>query len=88
MKTRFTIEKVNLGIIGACGRGSHFREACDAIGSIRVHAVCDINAEGLDEAAARLGASERYTNYEEMLDQSEIDAVIVALLVFNLCRRR
>ena len=71
------LEKINLGIVGACGRGGAFKAACDELDDVRVHAVCDINEEKLDEAASRLGASEKYLDYEEMLDASELDAVIV-----------
>ena len=71
------IEKLNLGIVGACGRGASFKAACDALAGVRIHAVCDTNAEGLPEAAERLGAAERYADYEEMLERSELDAVIV-----------
>ena len=71
------LESLNLGIVGAAGRGGAFKDACDAMDSVRIQAVCDINAEGLDRAAKRLGASERYLEYEEMLEKSDIDAVIV-----------
>lgn len=69
---------INLGIVGACGRGSSFKDACDALPQIRLHAVCDIDAGGLPDAAERLGAAEQYTDYEEMITQSELDAVIIA----------
>ncbi|MBN1348670.1 Gfo/Idh/MocA family oxidoreductase [candidate division KSB1 bacterium] len=72
-----TIEKLNIGIAGACGRGASFKSACDASGIVNIHAVCDINAGGLDEAAKRLGASEKYTDYADMLQKSELDAVII-----------
>ena len=32
---------------------------------------------GLHEAALRLGASEEYTDYETMLERSDLDAVII-----------
>lgn len=69
--------KLNLGIVGACGRGSSFKAACDAMGDIAVHAVCDINTEELAAAAERLGAKEQYSDYETMLEQSELDAIII-----------
>ena len=72
-----TIEKLNLGIVGAAGRGGSFKQSCDALDFIRIHAVCDINPEGLDQAAISLGATERYLDYESMLEHSEIDAVII-----------
>ncbi len=71
------LSKINLGIVGAAGRGGSFKRACDAIGNVRIHAACDVNEEGLDAAARRLGASEKYLEYEEMLDKSDINAVII-----------
>ena len=68
---------LKLGIVGACGRGGSFRTACDALDEVTIHAVCDVNADGLPEAAERLGAAEIYTDYEQMLANSELDAVII-----------
>jgi len=69
--------KLNIGIAGACGRGASFKAACDALESVRIHAVCDVNRDGLDAAAERLGAAEKYTDYETMLEKSDLDAVII-----------
>jgi len=71
------LEKLNTGIVGACGRGASFKAACADAGCVRIHAVCDINRDGLGQAAAALGASEKYADYEEMLARSKLDAVIV-----------
>jgi predicted dehydrogenase len=71
------IEKLNIGIVGACGRGAGFKGACDAVGGVRIHAVCDANAEALPAAATRLGAAERYERLEDMLSASDLDAVII-----------
>ena len=67
------MEKVNLGIVGACSRGGTFKHACDALGCVNIQAVCDINKEGLEEAAVNLGASEKYTSYEEMVEAVNIE---------------
>jgi predicted dehydrogenase len=69
--------KLNIGVVGAAGRGASFRAAFDAHPITHIHAVCDVNQEALGEAARRLGASETYTNYGEMLECSEIDAVVI-----------
>ena len=69
-------EQLKVGIVGAAGRGGSFRAALEANGA-RVHAVCDIQAGKLDECAARFGASEKYTEYDEMLERSDLDAVVV-----------
>ncbi len=72
-----TIEKLNIGIVGACGRGSNFRDICEAIPGVRLHAMCDLNSDALTSAAEACGVSETYTHYEEMLDSAELDAVII-----------
>ena len=70
-------EKIKIGIVGACRRGGSFKAGCDAVG-IKIQALCDINAEGLDEAVKQMGAEEQYTDYETMLNKSELDAVIIS----------
>jgi len=72
-----TIDQLNIGIVGACGRGKSFKTACDALNVVRIHAVCDVNADDLESAKDRLGADEAYTDYETMLAQSDLDAVII-----------
>jgi predicted dehydrogenase len=39
--------------------------------------VCDVRRDQLDAAAERLGASEKYADYGEMLDRSKLDAVVI-----------
>ena len=43
----------------------------------RVHAVCDTNEDALGDCAERMGADEKYTDFERMLDKSELDAVVI-----------
>jgi predicted dehydrogenase len=71
------LEKLNIGIVGAAGRGASFCAALDAQPITRIHAVCDIREEALTAAAERLGATEMYTDYEEMLERSDVDAVVI-----------
>jgi len=70
-------DKLNVGIVGAAGRGKAYRSAFDDAGA-RIHAVCDIQEDKLEECRQTLGASEKYTDYAEMLESSELDAVVVA----------
>lgn len=72
-----TLEKINIGIVGAVGRGGSFRRSVEVIPRLRLHAVCDVNQAGLDQAAADLGVAGKYTDYAEMLDKGGVDAVIV-----------
>ena len=70
------LEQINVGIVGGVGRGGAFREAIEANGA-RIHAVCDIRAEKLDECMRTMNASEKYVEYAEMLDKSELDAIVI-----------
>jgi len=67
---------IYVGIVGAAGRGRSFRTALEANGA-RIRAVCDVREDKLDECAAALRAEEKYADYEEMLDRSRIDAVVI-----------
>ena len=67
---------LNFGIVGAAGRGGGFRLGIEATGA-RIHAVCDVNEDKLGEAAEALGASEKYTDCEDMFDKSGVDAVVI-----------
>jgi predicted dehydrogenase len=69
--------KIQLGLVGACGRGGSFKSACEALKQFEIRAVCDINREQLPKSAAQLGARESYTDIEEMLDHSGVDAVVI-----------
>jgi len=71
------MEKIKVGIVGACSRGGSFRLACDAIGVIEVTAVCDINKDALPAAAKAFGARQQFTDYEEMLEKGDINAVVL-----------
>jgi len=71
------LEKLNVGIVGAAGRGASFRAAFEAHPIARIHAVCDVREDALSAAAARLGATEAYTDYEVMLAQAAVDAVVI-----------
>lgn len=71
------MNKLNIGIAGGAGRGGGFRAAFDAHPAARLHAVCDVREDLLDAAAEKLGASETYTDYGEMLEKSDLDAVVI-----------
>ena len=71
------LEKLSVGVVGACGRGGSFKTVFDQLDAVRIHAVCDTNEACLHEAGLRLGASEEYADYETMLAESDVDAVIL-----------
>lgn len=78
------IGKLNVGIVGAAGRGASFLEAFEANSVTRIHALCDIRKDAITEVAKMLGVSEVYTDYGEMLTRSELDIVVIGTpMVFH-----
>lgn len=68
--------EIQVGVVGAAGRGGSFREVLEACGA-RVRAVCDVRKEELRSCRQRFGAEEEYTSLDEMLEHSKLDAVII-----------
>ena len=68
---------IQIGIVGSAGRGGGFKLACDALDDLHIHAVCDLNADQLEESRDRLGAAVALTDYDKMLDTADVDAVIL-----------
>ena len=71
------LEEIKIGIVGACGRGGSFLGVCQAMEGVRVQAICDTREEKLLERQKEFGVEEAYSDYEEMLAQSKLDAVVV-----------
>jgi predicted dehydrogenase len=71
-------ERPRVGVIGSGGRGSYLTEQFKELGA-HMNAVCDVYAPNLERGlqAASTGAK-GYTDYREMLNRDDLDAVIVA----------
>lgn len=72
-------EKLNLGLIGAGGRGrrvmTHFKENP----AVRAAAVCDIYEPNLERGLSAAGpGTKAYRNYKELLADKDIDIVLIA----------
>jgi predicted dehydrogenase/N-acetylglutamate synthase-like GNAT family acetyltransferase len=70
------MNKIKVGIAGAGGRGGNFKDALEFNGAT-IQAVCDINAEKLLQSADIFNAPEAYCDYDEMIKNADIDAVII-----------
>ena len=71
------MKKVNLAVAGVGNMGrAHARDVHDLLHTELV-AVCDVNEKFVQETAAFYNIS-AYTNYQEMLDNEELDGVIIA----------
>lgn len=71
--------ELGVGIVGAAGsRSSGFRLGLRAHDDAYVRAVCDVDGEYLEAARREFGAAVAYDDYEEMLTDPGVEAVIVA----------
>ena len=68
---------LNIGVVGAGGRGGKVAANLAFCEGARVHAVCDTDSERLSASKQELDASGAYADCEEMLEKSDLDAVIV-----------
>jgi predicted dehydrogenase len=71
------MEKLNIGVVGVGGRAYYFKDALLANKHVKIHAICDIKHERLQQVMNDMGASEKYDNYDEMLEKSDLDAVMI-----------
>lgn len=69
-------EKLNIGIIGAGGRGF---ENLKGVESENIVALCDVDDERAREAFAKFPGAKRYRDFRKMLDaEKSLDAVVVS----------
>jgi predicted dehydrogenase len=69
-------EKLNVGIIGVAGRGGANTEAVAR--TENVVALCDMDAQRLDEAAAKFPQAGKYADFRKLLERRDLDAVVVS----------
>jgi predicted dehydrogenase len=70
-------DPIRLGIIGVAGRGKSFRRSLEHLPQYELAALCDVNAQGLAQAAQEMGVSATFDHHERMLDEAKLDAVII-----------
>lgn len=68
-------DRLNVGVIGVGGRGAGNLEA---VASENIVALCDVEADRLGAAASRHPGAKTYADYRQLLEQSDLDAVVVA----------
>jgi len=70
--------KVNLGLIGAGGRGKGVMGTFQKTEKVQVTAVCDIYAQRVDEALSRAPGAKGYRDHRQLLAATDVDAVLIA----------
>jgi predicted dehydrogenase len=70
---------LRVGVIGAGGRMKNLLDAADHLGSYEIVAVSDVYAPNGDALKTRSnGLATTHSDYREVLDQKDIDAVLIA----------
>jgi len=70
--------RYRVGIIGCGGMGKAHIGWWNALDECQVTAVCDTSQEAMDGAAEVAGEVARYEDFEQMLDEAELDIVTIA----------
>ncbi len=69
-------QRLNLGIIGAGGRGAANTEA---VAGENIVALCDVAEDRLDQAAARHPKARKYLDFRKLLDDAkDLDGIVVS----------
>jgi predicted dehydrogenase len=68
-------EKLNIGIIGADGRGG---ANTNSVAGENIAALCDVDEKRLEKVATQHPNAKKYIDWRELVDQKDLDAVIVS----------
>ncbi len=71
-------DKVNLGLIGAGGRGKGVMGTFQKTDQVNVTAVCDIYAARVDEGLSRAPGAKGVNDHRKLLEMKDVDAVLIA----------
>jgi hypothetical protein len=68
-------EKLDIGVIGAGGKGASDTKDCS---SENIVALCDVDDKSAGETFKKFPKAKRYRDFREMLEKEKLDAVIVS----------
>lgn len=71
-------DQIQLGIVGAAGRGMGYQIPATEDKRVKVEAVCDIVQEGAERAQKAFDAEEAYTDFHTMIWEASLDTVLIA----------
>ena len=71
-------DKVNLGLIGAGGRGKGVMGTFQKTDQVNVTAVCDIYAVRVDEGLSKAPGAKGVNDHRKLLEMKDVDAVLIA----------
>ena len=72
------MRKMKAAVIGLGSWGECHLEAFRSLPQVEIAAICDNREDRLNEMGNKFGVERRYTNYEQLMEQTDIDLVNVA----------
>lgn len=77
-------DQVPYGVIGTGGRGGYLLKHLRKITNGRCVAVCDLNADKMNQSAQTIGGNPaKYGDHRQLLDDRNVEAVIIAVPLFE-----
>jgi predicted dehydrogenase len=84
LKVHAASDQMKYGMIGAGGRGSYLLKHLTKVDNGHCAAVCDLDAERLDNAAVITGTNPtKYKDYRELLSDKNVEAVLITVPLFE-----
>src|ERR1700760_603825 len=78
-----TEDELNLGVVGLGYWGPNLLRALSDVAGVRVKWICDLEADRLERYGRRYPAAETTRHADEVFDDPEVDAVLIATPVFT-----
>ena len=77
-------EQVKYGVIGTGGRGGYLVKHLAKIDNGHCAAICDLDPKKMDQVSLVIGTNpSKYKDYRELLADKNVDAVIIAVPLFE-----
>ncbi|MFP3904082.1 MAG: Gfo/Idh/MocA family protein, partial [Armatimonadota bacterium] len=73
------MDTLRIGVVGCAGRGGSFLNTFNLHPQTMLHALCDIDEEGLQERGSQMDIPGKrlFTDYERMLEEGGVDIVLI-----------
>ena len=71
-------DKINMGLIGAGGRGMGVIETFSQTKQVNITSICDVYADHVDAGQSKYPGSKGFKDHRKLLEEKGVDAVLIA----------
>src|SRR5690606_28631773 len=85
-----TMNRINVGVVGIGGWGKNLARNYSQIPEARLRYMCDVDERRLEALQIQLRADRTTQNFEELLEDPALDAVVIATpgpTHYDLCKQ-